>query len=205
MTLAAFAAIWFVHLLAAASPGPAVLMAARTGMTDGFRAGLWLAVGISIGALIWAGAALFGLAVIFAVAPALLWAFKLAGGAFLLWIAFKMWRHASDPLPFDAGTAPAPRGAWSLVRLGVLTQLANPKPAIFFGAVFVNTIPVGTGPGWIAVLLAMVFVNEFACTATVARAFSLAAPRRVYARFKIIIERAFGSGLALIGLRIAAT
>ncbi|MGL5010751.1 MAG: LysE family transporter, partial [Paracoccaceae bacterium] len=63
MTLTAFAAAWFLHLIAAASPGPAVLMAARTGVTEGFRTGAWLAVGIGIGAVFWALAALFGLAV----------------------------------------------------------------------------------------------------------------------------------------------
>ncbi|OZA07371.1 MAG: transporter, partial [Rhodobacterales bacterium 17-64-5] len=39
MTLAALATVWFVHLLAAASPGPAILMAARTGVTQGFVTG----------------------------------------------------------------------------------------------------------------------------------------------------------------------
>mgnify|MGYP006213303223 CR=1 FL=1 len=54
MTLAAFTAAWFLHLIAAASPGPAVLMAARTGVSEGFRTGAWLAVGIGIGAVFWA-------------------------------------------------------------------------------------------------------------------------------------------------------
>jgi threonine/homoserine/homoserine lactone efflux protein len=204
MTLAAFATAWFIHLLAAASPGPAILMAARTGVTQGFRTGVWLSVGIGLGALVWAVAALFGLAVLFRIAPALLWGFKIAGGLFLIWIAFQMWRHATEPLVMadDRATPPTPLAA---LRLGLLTQLSNPKPAVFFGAVFVSTVPPGTSLPWIALLLLAVFANELACTILVARAFSFDATRRAYARLKTAIDRSFGAILALLGLKIAAT
>jgi threonine/homoserine/homoserine lactone efflux protein len=204
MTLAAFATVWFIHLLAAASPGPAILMAARTGVTRGFRTGAWLSLGIGIGALFWAVAALFGLAVLFKIAPALFWGFKIAGGLFLCWIAFQMWRHADEPIQFE-GEGIAPMSAFSAVRLGVLTQLSNPKPAVFFGAVFVSTIPPGTSLPWIGLILLVVLLNELVCTMAVARAFSFAGPRALYARLKTWIDRSFGGILALLGLKIAAT
>ncbi|MCE8422185.1 LysE family transporter, partial [Rhodovulum sulfidophilum] len=64
MSLAAFAAAWLLHLMAAISPGPAVLMSARTGMSEGLRTGAILALGLAAGALVWASAALFGLALL---------------------------------------------------------------------------------------------------------------------------------------------
>jgi threonine/homoserine/homoserine lactone efflux protein len=204
MTLAAFFAAWVLHLMAAASPGPAVLMTARTGMTQGFRTGVWVAIGVALGAVVWAIAALFGLAILFKVAPALLWGYKIAGGLFLCWIAWQMWRHAAEPLDMSAQGAAA-RTPFAAFRLGFLTNLANPKPAVFFGAVFVGTVPPGTSLPWIAALLLMVFVNEVACNALVARAFSFDAPRRVYARLKTTIDRSFGGILALLGVKIAAT
>lgn len=204
MTWAALATVWFVHLLAAASPGPAILMAARTGVTQGFRTGAWLSFGIAVGALFWAVAALFGMAALFHVAPTLLWIFKIAGGLFLIWIAVQMWRHAAEPLvPEDS--AATPRTPWSAFRLGVLTQLSNPKPAVFFGAVFINTIPAGTSLPWIGLILLLVLLNELACTIAVARAFSFEGPRRLYTRFKTRIDQAFGGILALLGLKLAAT
>ena len=202
MTLAAFAAAWFLHLLAAASPGPAVLMAARTGVTEGFRTGAWLAVGIGLGALFWATAALFGLALLFQAAPALLWGFKLAGGLFLIWMAVQMWRHATEPLNMGSDGTP-PRSAASALRLGLITQLSNPKPAIFFGAVFVGTVPPGTSLPWIMLLLCAIFVNEIACNILVARAFSFDGPRRTYQRLKSTIDRSFGGILAVLGLKVA--
>jgi threonine/homoserine/homoserine lactone efflux protein len=204
MTATTFLAAYLLHLVAAASPGPAVLMAARTGVVEGFRTGVWLAVGIGIGACFWAVAALFGLAVLFKVAPALLWGFKIAGGLFLCWMAWQMWRHAAEPLDMGVEGAP-PRSAWSALRLGVVTQLSNPKPAIFFGAVFVGTVPPGTTWPWIAALLVAIFLNEMACNVIVARAFSFAGPRAAYQRFKAVIDRSFGGILAALGVKVAVT
>jgi threonine/homoserine/homoserine lactone efflux protein len=204
MTLAAFTAAWFLHLIAAASPGPAVLMAARTGVTEGFRTGAWLAVGIGIGAVFWAVAALFGLAMLFKAAPALLWDYKIAGGVFLCWIAWQMWRHATEPLALQT-EGQTPRSARSAFRLGVVTQLSNPKPAVFFGAVFVGTVPPGTSLPWIGLLLIAIFLHELICNIVVARAFSFDAPRQADARLKAGIDRSFGGILALLGLKLAAT
>ena len=204
MTLAAFIAAWALHLAAAASPGPAVLMAARTGITEGLRTGVFLAVGLGLGAVFWACAALFGLALLFQTAPALLWGFKLAGGLYLCWIALQMWRHAATPL--DMGEAGRlPRSPLSALRLGLLTQLSNPKPAVFFGAVFLGTVPAGAAPWIIAALLGVVFLNEVACNVLVARLFSFDRPRRAYLRLKASIDRGFGGLLALLGIKIAAT
>ena len=52
MTLAAFLALASVQMMAAISPGPAVLMSARTGLTEGFRTGLMLAMGIGAGSML---------------------------------------------------------------------------------------------------------------------------------------------------------
>ncbi len=203
MSLSAFLAAYFLHLIAAASPGPAVLMAARIGVTEGLKTGVYLAISIGLGALFWAVSALFGLAVLFKIAPALLWGFKLAGGLFLIWIALQMWLHAPEPL--GTASAQTARSPISALRLGIVTQLSNPKPAVFFGAVFVGTVPPHATAPAIALLLLAIFLNEFACNVLVARLFSYGRTRRIYARLKTTIDRIFGGILALLGLKIAAT
>ncbi len=203
MTLGAFVAVALLHLMAAISPGPAVLMAARTGVTEGMRTGAFLAAGIGLGAVIWAAAALFGLSLVFQAAPALLWAFKIAGGLYLLWMAWGMWRGADAPL--DMGqSGRLPRSAASAFRLGVTTQLANPKPAILFSAIFVGTVPPGTSPGVIAALLLVVFLNEALWNTLVARIFSFNRTKSFYISMKSTIDRLFGGFLAVLGLKIAA-
>lgn len=203
MTATAFAAIALLSLMAAISPGPAVMMSARTGLTEGMRAGAFLAIGIGVGAAVWAAAAFFGLAIVFRLAPTLLVVLKVAGCIYLLWTAWHLWRGADLPLPDHAGRPP--RGAASAFRLGLLTQLANPKTAVMFSAIFVGTVPPGT-PLWMkAALLGVVFLNETLWNVFVARIFSLDRSRAAYLRLKGVIDRAFGGMIALLGLKIAAT
>lgn len=203
MTLAAFAAVALLSLMAAVSPGPAVLMAARTGVTEGMRAGTFLAIGIGAGAVVWASAALFGLAIVFQVAPALLTGLKVVGAAYLLWMAWGLWRGADAPVA-DTGVR-APRSAWGAFRLGLFTQLANPKPAVMFSAIFIGAVPPGTSPWVKGALLAVVLLNETLWNIAVARIFSLERSRAGYLRLKGGIDRAFGGMLALLGFKIALT
>ena len=204
MTLAAFLAFAGLTLLGAISPGPAVLMSARTGLTEGFRTGLFLAIGIGAGAVFWGSAAMFGLNLLFAYAPGLLWALKIVGGAYLVWMGWNLWRSAPEPLD-PADDRPVPRSALSAFWLGLATQLANPKPAVLLSAIFLGTIPPGT-PGWVyAALLAVLFCNEALWNIAVVRVFSLDRTRRVYLSLKTIIDRCFGGLLALLGVKIAAS
>ena len=203
MTLTAFVAVALLHLMAAISPGPAVLMAARTGVTEGLRTGFFLAMGIGIGAVFWAAAALFGLNIIFQAAPALLWGLKIIGGAYLIYMAWGMWRSADQPLDMTASTLP--RTPASAFRLGVITQLSNPNPAILFSAIFVGTVPPGT-PAWVyAALLTVVCLNETIWCTFVARIFSFNRSKAAYIGLKTAIDRTFGGLLALLGVKIALT
>ena len=204
MTITAFVAVATLLTMGAISPGPAVLMAARTGVTEGLRTGAFLAAGIGLGGVIWAAAALFGLNVVFQAAPALLWALKLLGGAYLVWMAWGMWRDSATPLDMGQGMR-LPRSALSAFRLGLLTQLANPKPAVLFSAIFIGTVPPGTAPWVYGALLLVVFLNETVWNIAVARIFSLDRTRAGYISLKTVIDRSFGGLLALLGLKIAAT
>ncbi|WP_054007906.1 LysE family translocator [Cypionkella psychrotolerans] len=204
MTLTAFLAVAFLHLMVAISPGPAVLMSARTGVIEGLRTGFFLACGIGIGGVVWAMAALFGLNLVFQAAPALLYALKIVGGLYLIYMAWGMWKSADQPLDMSETTRP-PRTAWSAFRLGLITQLANPKPAVLFSAIFVGTVPPHT-PAWVyAALLTVVFLNETIWNTVVARIFSFHRSKAAYISLKSIIDRCFGGMLAILGLKIAAT
>jgi threonine/homoserine/homoserine lactone efflux protein len=201
MTLAALLAVSFLLVMGAISPGPAVLMAARTGVTEGMRTGFFLALGIGLGAVFWCVTALAGLAALFAWAPSLLWAFKIAGGCYLVWLAIGMWRHAREPLAVNTGAPP--RSALSALRLGLWTQLSNPKPAVLLTSIFLGTVPPGT-PVWVlAALLAVCFAAETLWNTLVARIFSLEAARRTYLGAKTLLDRAFGGLLAMLGVKVA--
>ena len=191
MATSAFIAIVLLHLMAAISPDPSVLMAACIGVTEGFKTGLSVAVGIGIGGVIWASAALFGLALLFQYAPLLLVAFKIAGGMFLIYMAYKLWKTADDPLPVSH-TGTTPRSMFSGFFLGLVTQLSNPKPAVLFAAIFVGTVPSTAGYNVYIALLAIVFINETIWNTLIARIFSLKITRNIYIGLKGVIDRIFG-------------
>ena len=201
MTLAAFLTFAGLMILGAISPGPAVLMSARTGLTEGFHTGVMLAAGIGIGAMFWACMALFGLNIVFSAAPFLLKGLKLLGGGFLLWMGWKLWRAANEPF-VNEDARPIPRSAASALWLGIATQLSNPKPAVLMSAIFLGTVPPET-PAWqYAALLAVIFCGETSWNTVVARIFSLDRTRIAYIRLKPIIDRIFGSLLVLLGLKL---
>ncbi|MFD2174101.1 LysE family translocator [Rhodobacter lacus] len=203
MTLAAFLAIYFVNLAAAISPGPAVLLSVRTSLREGFARGVWLAIGIGLGACIWALAALFGLALLFKIAPALLSVLKLAGAGYFFYLAVKMWRHAPEPLDTRMDEMTSARSNLGLVWQGIAAQLANPKPAVFFGTIFLTFIPPDAALWAYGVILFIVFFNDAAWNVIVARIFSLDHARRVYLGLKTVIDRFFGGLLGLLGLKLA--
>lgn len=161
-----------------------------------------LALGFGLGAVIWAGAAMAGLALLFEIVPQLFTALKVVGSIVLIYIAVMMWRHAATPLP-QADLNAAPRSVASAIRFGLLTFVANPKPAVFFGAIFVGLIPSEASLATRAALLLAIFLNETLWYVVVARVFSLPRARAAYIGLKSSVDRTFGALIAAFGLKIA--
>ncbi|MEL7214732.1 MAG: LysE family transporter [Pseudomonadota bacterium] len=204
MGLTAFLAVGSVHLLAAISPGPTFVLTVRTAVAQGFAPAIGLALGYGIGAAIWATAALAGLTLLFEVAPFLFTTLKIVGGLYLIWLAVWLWRAAPEPMPhLGAGAAPATLRA--SIRTGLLAFMANPKPAVFFGAVFIGFVPPEASALAKAIIVANIFWVETLWYVIVARIFSLPSARAVYARAKTWLDRAFATALGALGARIALT
>ena len=91
-----------------------------------------------------------------------------------------------------AGAA-VPGSVLRALRLGLLTQLVNPKAAVFFGSIFLTFLPPGL-PLWVTlVVLANIFAVEFLWYLAVALMFSTGRVRRAYTGAKLWIDRAAGA------------
>ncbi|NBC95398.1 MAG: LysE family transporter, partial [Deinococcus-Thermus bacterium] len=124
-----------------AAPGPALLMAVRASLSFGRAAGIATGCGLALVAAGWTLAALLGLDALFVVFP---WAYatlRLAGAAYLLWVAWGLWRDARRPV-----AAAAPRSGRRHVVEGMLVNLANPKSVLFAAAVIVVIFPADLAP-----------------------------------------------------------
>ncbi|MFC7735307.1 LysE family translocator [Roseomonas sp. GCM10028921] len=139
-------------LVVALSPGPDMMFVLGQTLAGGTRQGWAAAMGIYCGAAVHIVLATLGVAALLAAEPALFTALRLAGGAYLLWLGFGALRAAWAGTP--AGAPPA--GAARRVLLqGALTNLTNPKVALFFLAFlpqFVSPSP-GRAPEWAQMLI----------------------------------------------------
>lgn len=192
--------IGFVQLLAVISPGPSFIVTAKTAVARSRLDGIKIAFGLSAGTLVWSTAALLGLNVLFRLYHWLFVGMKIAGALFLLWIAIQIFRHAREPVQLGEGNGDAARSNPFL--RGFLTQLSNPKVAVFFGSIFVAMLPQDV-PGWMAVaLIAIVTTNELVWYVLVALCFGSAPVRRFYLGAKVWIDRCTGLFLGALSLRI---
>jgi threonine/homoserine/homoserine lactone efflux protein len=194
LTLLSIAA---VQLLAVMSPGPSFLITARTAVARSRMDGVKVALGLGAGTVIWAGAALFGLNVLFHAVPVLFMGMKLLGALFLLWIAYQIFRHAKEPLTME-GEAAAGNPFWR----GFLVQIGNPKVVVFFGSVFVAMLPANPPLWMMLALLAIVTFNEVWWYAVVALFFGAGPIKRFYLAAKTWIDRVTGLFLGALGLRL---
>lgn len=187
--------------LGAASPGPSFVLVARTAIAAGRPAGLAAAFGMGIGGAVFAGLALLGLIALLAQVGWLYLGLKIAGGLYLCWLAFRLWRGAREPLAVTAEQA-AERGLLRAFSVGLLTQLSNPKTAVVYAGIFAALMPAQPSI-WLATLLVpAVFMVECGWYALVAVAFSAGRPRALYLNAKHWIDRAAGGVMALLGIRL---
>lgn len=131
-------------LLLSIAPGPDNLFVLAQSAMYGKKAGILVVLGLCTGLVVNTLLAALGLAALVAALPALFWAIKAAGAAYLVYLAVMAWRHARD----GGGAAEGVRlSGVALWRRGVLMNLTNPKVQIFFLAFFPQFVKAGT-TGW---------------------------------------------------------
>ena len=119
-------------LLLNITPGQDTLYIVTRSVAQGRAAGLWSVLGISSGSVVHTLAAAFGLSAILATSAHAFTIVKLAGAGYLVYLGVKM--LIERPAPAAAGVEPPPRheSAWAIYRAAVLTNVLNPKVALFF-------------------------------------------------------------------------
>jgi threonine/homoserine/homoserine lactone efflux protein len=126
-TLAAYSLACFVLFV---TPGPDMsLFLART-IAGGRKAGIASMAGASLGNIVHALLAAFGISALIAASPSAFFALRIAGAAYLAWLAFSAIRHGCALNV--AGGAQREVSIWRTLLLGVMVNLTNPKVVLFF-------------------------------------------------------------------------
>jgi len=153
-TLTLFAA---ACLALTATPGPDMLLIASRSVSQGRAAGFASLAGIQAGTYCHALAAALGLSQLFLVVPVAYDIVRWVGAAYLLYLAWKTLR--------SEGTLPAPYGTMArqpvgrIFRQGLVTNLLNPKMALFVLALFPQFIQPEAGPVTVQILVLATVLN----------------------------------------------
>ncbi|MDA3920824.1 MAG: LysE family translocator [Salinisphaera sp.] len=162
-TLSVFIPTFFLVSL---TPGLCMTLSLSLGMTVGVRRAAWMMAGELVGVATVAVLSVVGVATILLRYPDIFTAFKVVGGAYLIWLGIEMWRSkgnlAIPEINEDEDAPPPPRG--QLAGQGLITAIANPKGWAFFIALlppFLN-FDAPLAPQ-LTLLLSMILTMELTC------------------------------------------
>jgi threonine/homoserine/homoserine lactone efflux protein len=196
-----------VSALVIVTPGQDTALTIRSTLLGGRRAGVLTALGVPTGQAVWTLAASAGItALLLASEPAFL-AVKLAGAIYLVFLGGQMLVRAArrSRAPVDIvrqtdGLSPA-----KAYRQGVVSNLGNPKMAVFFTSLLPQFAP-ESGPRFATFMaLGLCFCAMTAAWLT-AYAFAVARARTVFERPRIrrVVDGLTGAVLVALGLRLAS-
>lgn len=200
------AAAWSVYFIAVVSPGPAVVALINTSMTKGRRAGMAFATGIMTGSLCWATLSAVGLAAIIAAYAEVLVFIKIAGGLYLLYLAWKAFRSAAagdEAAGHALGAATQTLGR--LYLNGFFLHLTNPK-AIF---IWISLVSLGLPTGAPASIMLVYIIGCLSIGLlslnAMAMMFSTSPVVAGYRRAHRYIEATMGAFFAFAGVKMLTT
>jgi RhtB (resistance to homoserine/threonine) family protein len=203
--------LWGFLLISAAvimTPGPDTIVTVRSTLMRGRAAGLATALGIACGQMIWAAATSIGLVAILLASEPVFNAIKLAGAAYLMWLGVQTLRAALTARDSGGSAAMTGSGRRMSVRAafrdGLISDLGNPKMAVFFASVLPQFAAPGQGMLSSLMLLGLLF-STLALAWLALYAVVVAAAGAAYRGSRIgrTIEGLMGAALIGLGLRLA--
>ncbi len=195
---------WITSLIVVLVPGTGVIYTVSSGLTGGFRKSVWASLGCTLGIVPHIAASLVGLAALLNTCAVAFSALKYAGVAYLLFLAWQLWR---DKSAVRLGTGER-TGGWRTFRRAFLMNILNPKLTIFFLAFLPQFVTARDTTAtaqmlelsacFMALTLAVFLV--YGALATLFRDAVLTRPRVV--RW---MNRGFAALLAVFGVQLAVT
>ncbi|MFI7419883.1 LysE family translocator [Nonomuraea sp. NPDC049684] len=201
-SLTQFVGFGALVMLGAMSPGPDFAVVVRRSALSGRGHGMAAAAGIALGVAVWVVAAGTGVAALLAASAMAFTVVKVVGAAYLLYLGVKALRAAlRKGGPLDLGLpAPASRGPWAAFTEGLLTNVLNPKAALFFVALVPHFLSEEAAFGDTLLLSAVALAGTMVWFLTVANVVSTL--RWVFARPGVRKAVDGLTGAALIGLGV---
>lgn len=193
--------VYAAYLIAVASPGPSTMAIMGAAMSQGRGAAIALALGVVTGSMTWAVLAATGIATILAAWAPALFVIKLAGGVYLLWLAWKSAKSALTSAPHQvrpASCTPKIR----LYRKGVLLHLTNPKAILGWVAIMSLGLQQDAAPQTMAAILGGCAILGLVVNLGYALLFSTSTISRIWQKSRRWIEGVLAAVFGYAGLRL---
>jgi threonine efflux protein len=181
-----------IHLLSAAMPGPDFVLVSQQTLSNGKRAGLLCSLGIA-------------LAVIIANSSAALWAIKLLGGCYLIYLGISGLRSKARKTGTIAVEPVAKRPALKTIGMGFLCNALNPKASLYFVSLFTIVLSQDTPAQHLLIYGLWMMVLQFAWFAFLTLLLSRPRVTSKFQRMGHWIDRIAGGAMLLLGIKVLAT
>lgn len=204
---ARFGAYVIVATLLIVTPGPDTALVIKNALGSGWRASSMTALGIALGSLVWALAAVLGLAVLLEKSVTAFTIFKLAGAAYLLYLGIRtiagtLRRGQNDAVGL---TRERFRGMSDVgaLRQGLVNNLLNPKAGAIFATALPQFVSWSDSPMRLVLMMAayetvlLVWLNLYGYVVSRAR------QSRMGRGLEVALERLMGAVLIALGVRLA--
>lgn len=193
-----------IHILAAASPGPDFILVSKQTLSNGKKAGLMCSIGIALGLSVHIVYSAFGLAVIIANSSSALWAIKVLGGSYLIYLGIKGLR-ARPSSEEDRGKKPKKYSSGKSIAMGFLCNALNPKAPIYFVSLFTVVLSPDMPLYQIGIIGLWLMIIQFAWFSSLVL---LLSKPSINNKFKILghwIDRILGGAMIVLGLKVLVT
>ncbi|WP_340681496.1 LysE family translocator [Amycolatopsis coloradensis] len=193
-----------ICLLGAMAPGPDFLVVTRSAILGGRKAGIAAGLGIALGVFVWVVAIALGVAAILTASAIAFTVVKLIGAGYLIFLGVKAWlavrRGDYSELKDRVAPVVAPKEAF---RQGLLTNLLNPKVAMFFLALIPQFLPHSASTA--QTLQLAVLATTVAVVWTFVLATLVGSLRRFFSsgRVRRTMDAVMGTFLVGLGIRVA--
>ena len=202
MTLQGLWPFLAVSLLVIVTPGPDTALTVRNTLIGGRCGGCFTAMGVATGQAIWALGTSLGLVALLLASEAVFETVRWLGAAYLVYLGgaslWRAWRGSSPSAAVFAARRLAPAAAF---RQGLLSNLGNPKMAVFFSSMLPQFAGDFTGlalHGLLFVVLTLLWLTGYAVV--LSRAGDLIRRRSIWRT----VEAVTGAALVALGLRLAS-
>lgn len=193
-----------VFTLAIVSPGPNFLLVLNRTLSESRQTGMFTALGVATGSALFALAGMFGLLLMISSLPHFSIISRFIGGSYLAWIGICMLRDSmrKQVPPSQADSVPATTSPRNAYRIGLLTNLTNPKAWAFYLSLFALVVSPSI-PLWGKILLVFaMFLISLGWYATVAMMISNQLIQPLFLRVQRLTQAVVGILLIWLGGRI---